>query len=201
MMVMSTAITPSVKASRRPLLTRHYNPPSAIGNLPDGEEAMKPAALASIVVLLALQTSGQAAGPTQPNAKKIDIRSVSTRADRVSGGDVLIEVRPPRFQPGMQVTLNGHDVTSVFKLRPPRLGQPVISGSEAYTGLVTGLVAGSNTLRVSGKKWGVPGATLQLTNYPITGPIISGPHQQPFVCQTDTFKLPDGSTLGPATRS
>ena len=44
---------------------------------------------------------------------------------------------------------------------------------------------------------GVPDGVLEVTNYPITGPIISGPHQQPFVCQTDTFKLPDGSTLGP----
>src|SRR6185295_9894415 len=34
--------------------------------------------------------------------------------------------------------------------------------------------------------------------YPVTGPIVSGPQQQPFVCQTDAFKLPDGSVLGPA---
>ena len=54
---------------------------------------MKPAALASIVVLLALQTSGQAAGPAQRYAGKIHIEAVSTRPDRVSGGDVLVWIR------------------------------------------------------------------------------------------------------------
>jgi hypothetical protein len=41
-------------------------------------------------------------------------------------------------------------------------------------------------------------------NFPLTGPIISGPHERvgpqerPFVCQTSTFRLPDGTTFGPA---
>src|SRR5262249_55759049 len=33
--------------------------------------------------------------------------------------------------------------------------------------------------------------------YPLTGPVFSGPWLQPFICQTDAFKLPDGTTLGP----
>ncbi len=40
--------------------------------------------------------------------------------------------------------------------------------------------------------------SLEVTNYPIAGPVISGPWQQPFICQTDVFTLPDGTTLGPA---
>ena len=38
-----------------------------------------------------------------------------------------------------------------------------------------------------------------LSVYPLhlrKGPIFSGPQIKPFICQTDTFKLPDGSTLG-----
>ena len=65
--------------------------------------------------------------------------------------------------------------------------------------MLTGLSIWQERPRVSGKAWGKPDGVLELTNYPITGPIISGPHQTPFVCQTDTFKLPDGATLGPAT--
>ena len=66
------------------------------------------------------------------------------------------------------------------------------------TGLLTGLRQ-ERDARVSANRWACRTRSLELTNYPITGPIISGPHQTPFVCQTDTFKLPDGSTLGPAT--
>ena len=46
-------------------------------------------------------------------------------------------------------------------------------------------------------KRGTHAASLTLTNYPVTGPIVSGPHQTPFICQTDTFVLPDGTDLGP----
>jgi hypothetical protein len=42
---------------------------------------------------------------------------------------------------------------------------------------------------------------LELFNYPITGPIISGPHEVPFICQTQDFTLPDRTMLGPPTDS
>ncbi|HXI31708.1 MAG TPA: DUF6351 family protein, partial [Vicinamibacterales bacterium] len=80
------------------------------------------------------------------------------------------------------VGLNGRDVSDAFRQQ---------NGS--FVGLVTGLVDGRNELKVSA--WGVRDQTLALTNYPIAGPVISGPHVQPFVCETDTFKLPDGTTL------
>jgi hypothetical protein len=143
-------------------------------------------------VAVALALSAVVAGrPAQGTASKIDIRTLSTHPDRVSGGDVLVEIVPSggsRSAP--QVTLNGRDVSSAFHSAPPSRGS---------IGLVTGLRLGTNTLNVAGKSWGVADASLDLTNYPITGPIVSGPHINPFVCQTDTFKLPDGSTLGPPT--
>src|SRR6266851_7963159 len=157
---------------------------------------MKMFCWALLTVLLALQATGLTAARAQSAAKRIEIRTLSTRADRVSGGDVLIEIvatqptqptRPTRpTRPN--VTLNGHDVSAAFH---PGFGKVV--------GLVTSLIIGKNTLNVEGKAWAARDESLELTNYPITGPIISGPHQQPFVCQTETFKLPDGSTLGPAT--
>jgi uncharacterized tannase-like protein DUF6351 len=145
---------------------------------------MKAAAVAVVAVLLALQTGGLAAAVAPPKSKKLDIRTLSTRADRVTGGDVLVSIAAP---PGAQaarpdVRLNGRDVSEAFRQQ---------NGS--FVGLVTGLADGRNELRVSA--WGVRDQLLALTNYPIAGPVISGPHVEPFVCQTDTFKLPDGTTL------
>src|SRR5476651_1944791 len=142
-----------------------------------------------VAALLALQTIGLAGAPRQGAARKIDIRALSARPDRVTGGDVLIRVVTPGAG-SPAVTLNGHDVSAAFH---------AAAGGGSAVGLVTNLIIGRNVLTVAGKPWGVRDESLQLTNYPTTGPVISGPPQTPFVCQTDAFKLPDGSTLGKAT--
>jgi hypothetical protein len=62
-------------------------------------------------------------------------------------------------------------------------------------GLVDGLHDGANTVAA---RWGRSAhGSLIATNYPITGPVFSGPRLQPFVCQTEVFTLPDASKLGP----
>ncbi|MDH3230557.1 MAG: tannase/feruloyl esterase family alpha/beta hydrolase, partial [Alphaproteobacteria bacterium] len=135
--------------------------------------------------------------PAGPPDKEFGVTALSTKPWLVSGGDVLVDIRLPRTVPEHQVrvTLNGSvDVTSAF--------HPV-AGRRALRGLVTGLAPGSNTLDVTanGRGKGRPSATLDLTNWPITGPIISGPHEQPFFCQTEQFRLGSGAlggeTLGP----
>ena len=129
------------------------------------------------------------APPSAP--RTIFVRTVSTRADRVSGDDVLIEVVPPVAEASgrqVTVTLNGRDVSSAFRVRE----------GGARLGLVTGLTRGQNSLVVHGAPWDAPDATLTIANYPSTGPIVSGPHLSPFVCQTDTFALPNGQPIGPA---
>src|SRR6058998_3726303 len=95
--------------------------------------------IAWLAVLLALQATGLtarggllAAARAQSTPKKIEIRTLSTRADRVSGGDVLIEIaasgtgtakaapyvpapngpEPSPTRPN--VTLNGRDVSAAF---------------------------------------------------------------------------------------
>ncbi len=116
------------------------------------------------------------------------VRTVSTHADRISGGDVLVEVVPPAATTNARLTatLDGRDVSSAFK----------DGANGTRLGLVTGLPFGPSTLTVSGRPWGVGDASISLTNYPSEGPVVSGPRLTPFVCQTDTFKLPDGSTIG-----
>src|SRR6266545_1125264 len=129
-------------------------------------------AMAGVCLAAGVMLSTGAAGPPTTT-----IRTVSTGADYVTGGDVLVEViaaTPPK------VAANGRDVSAAFKATKQR---------NTYVGLVAGLADGKNIL-VSGD------ATLEVMNYPISGPVLSGPWQQPFICQTDTFKLPDGTTLG-----
>ena len=66
----------------------------------------------------------------------------------------------------------------------------------AQLGVVQGLVNGQNVIAVQA---GGLNTSLTLTNYPITGPIISGPWQTPYICQTASFLLPDGSFFGTPT--
>lgn len=149
---------------------------------------------ALLALLVAAESLSLSAARPQAGAQRIDIAALSTRADRVSGGDVLVRIGMTSRPASLRATLNGREVTKNFST-----GNNGLGGGVTYLAVLTGLVDGQNTLRVSSGTPGVADETLRLTNYPITGPIVSGPHQKPFVCQTDTFKLPDGSTLGPAT--
>jgi hypothetical protein len=107
------------------------------------------------------------------------LRALSSPPDMVSGGDVLIEATIPARFAGKQPTfsLNGADITAVF--RPAETA-----------GILRGLVSGLNPARnliemkVQGKT-----ASLQIVNHPANGPVFSGPHQEPFVCQTEINKL------------
>ena len=58
-------------------------------------------------------------------------------------------------------------------------------GGGALQGVVDGFALGANLLelRPSPKSKTVL-ASLAVFDYPIEGPIFSGPHQQPFVCTT-----------------
>ena len=102
--------------------------------------------------------------------QSLTVTSISSRPDMVSGGDSLIEIKTAATK--IQAALNGRDVSKAFHADAAR-------GS--LVGLVDGLKDGANTLVV---KAGGESATLRLVNHPITGPIVSGEHLKPFVCQT-----------------
>lgn len=134
------------------------------------------AGTAVLLVMTAVPVAAQetAAGPS------LEVRAISTRAEAVSGGDVLVQIAVPRgvVPERVGVTLNGRDVRSAFKAGP----QPTL-----LIGLLTGLASGSNRLDVSAP--GQRRTQLALTNHPRTGPVIAGPHQTPFVCETEAFGL------------
>lgn len=120
---------------------------------------------------VAAQTSAQAA---------FEIRTVSTRPETVSGGGVLVQITLPRAVAPDQVsvTLNGRDVRASF--RPG--AQP-----QVLLGRVEGLSPGANQLEAAAPRQGRARATVM--NHPATGPVISGPHQAPFMCETEAFGL------------
>lgn len=104
------------------------------------------------------------------------IQTLSTRADLVSGGSALVEVKLPQGTSAMQlkVMLGTTDVTSAFTTRAD--GRTV--------GLVTGLAAGVNTLKVSAVNSSFAGATLTLTNHPASGPVLLSAQTTPWICAT-----------------
>jgi len=123
-------------------------------------------------------------------ASRIQVESLSSRADTLTGDDALIRITLPSSASGegLRVLLNGADVTAAF--------DPSADG-RVLTGLVEGLRPGGNLLMAI-----APGAAakgLMLTSHPLSGPVFAGPKQQPFVCETEEFEVyPGGGTLGPA---
>ncbi|WP_197319839.1 DUF6351 family protein [Saccharomonospora sp. NB11] len=142
-------------------------------------------AAVSTLVMLMNPLGGEAA----PRGE-LTVRVLSGRADMVTAGDALLQVEASREVPlpVVSVRLNGRDVTDRF-----------VADTQAHTltGHVTGLREGVNVVQASVPGRGRPRTELQVVNHPATGPVFSGPHQQPFVCETTTFRLPVlGGTLG-----
>lgn len=100
-----------------------------------------------------------------------EILVLSNRADLITGGDALVEIKWPAgtSMNDAQVDLNGVNVKSAFATRDGR-----------YTGLVMGLRNGDNVLTASAQG---SAAQITITNHPITGPIVSGPHITPYECR------------------
>ena len=135
-------------------------------------------ALTATGVLLAACSSSN--GPAAP---PLEVKVLSNRADMVSGGDAFVQIVPPAgaTAANLVVELNGVDISSSFAMR----------ADGRITGLVTGLVNGENTLVA--KSSDATNAKLAVTNYPIGGPIISGPQIQPWICATPTPQAESGN--------
>ena len=120
----------------------------------------------------------------QEGSDDFRIVTVSAKNDLVSGGDVLVRIDVDERIPlaSVNVQRNGLDVTAAFSPLP---------GRHSLLGLVTGLVVGDNLLAAARAGQGQRSKTqVRVTNHPISGPIISGPHEQPFFCTTSIFAVP-----------
>jgi hypothetical protein len=107
------------------------------------------------------------------------IEILSSHPTMVSGGDALVRVNfpDPDFPNQVKLFLNGTNVTNSLERVPP--------GGLALVGVVSGMNEGTNVLqlRPASKAQGLL-ASLIVINFPQSGPIFSGPQQQPFVCTT-----------------
>jgi hypothetical protein len=143
--------------------------------------------VAALALVLLAPTAGAGEGPPVDLHGSLQVVSISGPPQYVSGGAVRIRVVVPAATSpaGVKVTLNGLDVTQSFA--------PVDVGGHALEGVLTGLPLGESTVAVS-----VPGdrASLTLTNYPIAGPMFSGPHQALFLCASSGDRAK--AELGPA---
>src|SRR5437660_4073229 len=142
---------------------------------------MKSSFLAFGAVLLVTAQAGE--GPSN-----FEIVSLSNRADLISGGDALLEVRVPKNVPLDQVSLrlNNRDVYAAF----------MTTGNTNLRGVVTGLVDGDNEFvaEARGRGHSEPQARLIITNHPIGGPVLLGSQTQPWICATPTAVPASGNT-------
>ena len=144
-------------------------------------------ALGALIAAPALYPSAEAqAGATAAQGKpiqgKIGISVLSSRYDLVSGGDALVEVRASEGAKAseLKLTLNGRELTAPLKFDQP---------TNTLRGLVTGLDVGANWLQARGPTG--YSVSQPLVNYPISGPILSGPHLTPYECRTQQSGLGD----------
>jgi hypothetical protein len=123
-------------------------------------------------------------GTPSPDAT-LKVNVLSSSPQLVTGDDALVELELLKDKPAesLAVTIDGRNVTAAFA-RNPTNGRML--------GRVTGLKEGANELVA---KYGDYSAKLALTAYPITGPAISGPHEEPFVCGYATFTRMGGQAL------
>jgi hypothetical protein len=141
--------------------------------------------LLSGFLLTALIVTGAEPAPDT----NFEILTLSNRADLISGGNALLEVRVPKTVPLKKVTLwlNGKEVTAAFQ-----------TDAEARTmrGVVTGLVIGENEFLAdsNGNGQGRPRATLTILNHPVGGPVLLGSQTTPWICATPTAVPASGNT-------
>ena len=136
-------------------------------------------AVGFLVAAPALSQAGSRAAQGQ-----IAISVLSSRYDLVSGGDALVEIKASDGAKAseLKLSLNGRDLVTPLKYDQP---------TNTLRGVVTGLDTGTNWLQARGPSG--YSVSQPLVNYPITGPILSGPHLTPYECRTEQ------SGLGPAT--
>jgi len=147
---------------------------------------------AVLVLFAALTPIGQPLGGMDAQGPRgLEVAVVSSPADMVTGGTALVRITLPPQVPleDLLVVLGDRDITDSFRIR---------EGNGDVLGRITGLDLGRNTLSVHrGKPAPVEQVELTLVNHPISGPVFTGPKQEPFICQTEEVTTAAGTLLGP----
>ena len=145
-----------------------------------------PLLLGTLIACSSEETVSTAGANFAPeNETGLHLRAVSSKPWLVTGGDVLVELELAEPAAGAPITLelNGIDVSDRLVSVSSRVSQALLDG----------LPEGDSLLLA---RAGEQQRQLRLTNYPSTGPIISGPHETPFFCQTAEFRKASGEMFG-----
>ncbi|MGD8290044.1 MAG: DUF6351 family protein [Gemmatimonadota bacterium] len=138
------------------------------------------------LVAIACSTADAENAAAELGPDELRLESVSTKPYLVTGGDVLLRVGVGAELDPSRVEIRANGETVEARSAP----------DGTLIALATGLPDGESHVEAA-----IPGGqstTLELTSYPISGPIISGPHESPYLCQTEGFTLTSGESLGPA---
>jgi len=140
------------------------------------------------LLLLAIVAVGLAPA-LQANSDDTRIKIVSSAPDQVSGGDARIEIGTlgNSNHAKIFVMVNGEDQSDRFEA----------IDKQTLSGLIVGLVEGSNTVMFEEIRANannkphkvISSGSIELTNYPVSGPIFSGEHQKAFVCTVQDHGL------------
>jgi hypothetical protein len=117
------------------------------------------------------------------NTGSISLEVISSPPHLVTGGSALLTMRYTNARDVPQLVVNGTQLQWSASIRED--GEDRIA-----TVLVNGLRNGENRIeaRLANSSTG-----LSLTNYPISGPVFSGEHQQPYLCLQELAPMGNGN--------
>ncbi|HEX7435919.1 MAG TPA: DUF6351 family protein [Caldimonas sp.] len=104
------------------------------------------------------------------------IQTLSNRADLISGGSALMEVKLPAgaIATQLKVDVDGTDVTPAF----------TTLGNGRTLGVVTGLKNGANVVTAKSANGTFVAARVTVTNHLIGGPVLLSAQTTPWICAT-----------------
>ena len=116
------------------------------------------------------------------------ITTLSNRADLISGGMALVEIKTPggMLPATLKIDRDGTDITAAFA---QQAGGRIL-------GMVTGLKNGNNVITAKTTDGTLAGAQLVINNHPINGPVLLSAQTGPWVCATPTTVAAVGDTPG-----
>ena len=122
-------------------------------------------------------SSGSDPSDPAPVDDGIAIVIVSSQPDRVSGPEARVRVRPAKGGDPADLTVKLGEVDVTGQLQ---------ASDGALEGVVSGFIEGTNTLTAQA---GGERVTQRVRAWPLTGPMISGPHLPLLACSTEAHGL------------
>lgn len=160
---------------------------------------IKTSLVASVTLLCFVGLLWQAQAQDQ---RPPQLKLLSGRPAYVSGGDLLLAIETKDWIPNsrIQVYVDQKRVPAEIQKAPPSPEDPALA--DQRWARIEKLSPGPHEIQVHlnhllpwKQRWS---DRLSIHNYPRQGPMISGPHQQPFICESQEFRLATKERWDPA---